>query len=111
MRACGPYGMTFHPPACHFFWTAGAVDGKQIVERLGFMDNAQRLCRYTNVRGLGVTDYTGTFDLKPKGSGSSVEWRVEFLADSQPNIIVKTIVATLLKTGFEALTKRLGALK
>ena len=87
------------------------IDGKQIIERLEAIDNSQRLYRYTNVSGLGVVDYTGTFDLKPKGSGSSVEWRVQFLADNQPTLIVKTIVATLMKTGFEALTKRFGALK
>jgi hypothetical protein len=91
--------------------TIETIDGKQIIERLQAMDNSQRLYRYTNVSGLGVVDYTGTFDLKPKGSGSSVEWRVEFLADNQPTLIVKTIVSTLLKTGFEALTKRFGALK
>jgi Polyketide cyclase / dehydrase and lipid transport len=94
-----------------FGGTAGAVDGKQIVERLEFMDNAQRLCRYTNVSGLGVTDYTGTFDLKPKGRGSSVEWRFRFLPTANRTLSTKTIVATLMKTGFEALTKRFGALK
>jgi hypothetical protein len=91
--------------------TIETIDGKQIIERLEFMDNAQRLYRYTNVSGLGVTDYTGTFDLKPKGSGSSLEWRVQFLADNQATIVVRTIVTTLMKTGFEALTKRFGALK
>jgi hypothetical protein len=91
--------------------TIETIDGKQIIERLQAMDNSQRLYRYTNVSGLGVVDYTGTFDLKPKGSGSSVEWRVQFLADNQATLIVRTIVATLMKTGFEALTKRFGALK
>ena len=47
-------------------------------------------------------DYTGTLDVKPKGSGSSVEWRVQYLPDNQPDFVVKTIVATLLKTGLEA---------
>jgi Polyketide cyclase / dehydrase and lipid transport/Domain of unknown function (DUF4331) len=91
--------------------TIETIDGKRIIERLEAVDNSQRLYRYTNVSGLGVVDYTGTFDLKPKGSGSSVEWRVQFLADNQPTLIVRIIVATLLKTGFEALTKRFGALK
>jgi Polyketide cyclase / dehydrase and lipid transport/Domain of unknown function (DUF4331) len=85
------------------------IDGKEIIERLAAMDNSQRLYRYTNVSGLGVVDYTGTFGLKPKGSGSSVEWRVQFLADNQATLVVRTIVATLMKTGFEALTKRFGA--
>jgi hypothetical protein len=87
------------------------IDGKQIIERLEFMDNSQKLYRYTNVSGLGVVDYTGTFDAKPNGNGTSVEWRVQFLADNQPTIVVRTIVATLMKTGFEALQKRFGALK
>jgi Polyketide cyclase / dehydrase and lipid transport/Domain of unknown function (DUF4331) len=91
--------------------TIELIDGKEVIERLEAMDDSQRLYRYTNVSGLPVMDYTGTFDLKPKGSGSSVGWRVQFLADNQPTIVVRTIVATLLKTGFEALRKRFGALK
>jgi hypothetical protein len=91
--------------------TIETIDGKRIIERLEAADHSQRLYRYTNVSGLGVVDYTGTFELKPKGSGSSVEWRVQFLADNQPTLIVRTIVATLMKVGFEALAKRFGALK
>jgi Polyketide cyclase / dehydrase and lipid transport/Domain of unknown function (DUF4331) len=91
--------------------TIKTVDGKQIIERLEAMDNSQRLYRYTNVSGLGVVNYTGTFDLKPKGNGSSVEWQVQFLADNQPTLLVRMIVATLMKTGFEALAKRFGAPK
>ncbi|MGA8037808.1 MAG: SRPBCC family protein [Candidatus Acidiferrales bacterium] len=91
--------------------TVETIDGKQIVERLEFVDDAQRLYRYTSVSGIGVADYMGTFDAKPKGSGTSVEWRVQFLADNQPTLIVKVIESTLMKTGFEALQKRFGALK
>lgn len=89
--------------------TIELIDGKQIIERLEAMDNSQRLYRYTNVSGIGAVDYTGTLDVKPKGNGCSVEWRVQFLADNQPTLIVRTIVSTLLKTGFEALKKRFGA--
>ncbi len=92
--------------------TVETIDGKQIIERLEFVDDAQRLYRYTNVSGLGVVDYTGTFDGKPKGSGTSLEWRVQFLADNQPTLIVRTIVATLMKTGFDSLLqKRFGSPK
>jgi hypothetical protein len=91
--------------------TIELIDGKEVIERLEAVDDSQRIYRYTNVSGLPVMDYTGTFDLKPKGSGSSVEWRVQFLADNQPTIVVRTIVVALLKTGFEALRKRFGALK
>ena len=64
-----------------------------------------------SICNIGAVNYTGTLDVKPKGSGSSVEWRVQYLADNQPNFIVKTIVATLLKTGLESLQKRFGAAK
>jgi hypothetical protein len=114
----GQFGEMWHPLIASIKLTGEGVsqlrtieliDGKQIIERLEFMDNSQRLYRYTNVSGIGAVDYTGTLDVKPKGSGSSVEWRVQFLADNQPTLIVATIVSTLLKTGFEALKKRFGA--
>jgi hypothetical protein len=87
------------------------IDGKQIIERLEFMDNSQRLYRYTNVSGIAAVNYTGTLDVKPKGSGGSVAWHVQFLADNQPTIIVTTIVSTLIKAGLEGLKKRFGAVK
>jgi hypothetical protein len=37
-----------------------------------------------------------------------VEWRVQYWADGQPDIIVRTIIGTLLKTGLEGLKKRFG---
>ena len=89
--------------------TIETIDGKQIIERLEAMDNAQRLYRYTNVSGIGAVDYTGTLDAKHKGRGTSVGWRVQYLANNQPDFIVKTIVSTLLKAGFEGLKKRFGA--
>lgn len=114
----GQFGGMWHPLIASIKLTGAGVsqlrtieliDGKQIIERLELMDNSKRLYRYTNVSGIGAVDYTGTLDVKPKGSGSSVEWRVQFLADNQPTLIVTTIVSTLLKTGFEALKKRFGA--
>jgi hypothetical protein len=87
------------------------VDGKQIIERLETMDGLQKLYRYTNISGIPAVDYTGVLDVKPKAAGSSVEWRVEYWADGQPDIIVKTIVSTLLKTGLESLNSRFGAAK
>ena len=50
-----------------------------------------------------ASHYTGTLEVKPKGSGSTVEWRVQFLPDDQPDIVVRTMVSTLLKTGLESL--------
>ena len=89
--------------------TIETIDGKQIIERLETMDNSQRLYRYTNVSGIGAVNYTGTLNVKPQGTGSSVEWRVQYLANGQPDFIVKTIVGTLLKAGFEGLKKQFGA--
>ena len=89
--------------------TIETIDGKQIIERLDAMDNSQRLYRYTMISGVPASDYTGTLDVKPKGSGSSVEWRVQYRADNQPTVAVKTVVTTLLKTGLASLKPRFGA--
>ena len=117
--AIGPFGAMWHPLIASIKLTGEGVgqlrsieliDGKRIIERLEFMDDSRRLYRYTNVSGIAAVDYTGTLDVKPQGSGSSVGWSVQFLADNQPTLIVRTIVATLMKTGFEGLEKRFGAL-
>lgn len=85
------------------------VDGKQIIERLEAINNSQRSYRYRNISGLGVVEYTGTFEVTTKGNGCSAAWRVQYLADNQPDFLVRVIVSTLMKTGFEALRKRFGA--
>ena len=89
--------------------TIETVDGKVIVERLDAVDNAKRSYRYSNVSGIPVSQYTGVLEVKPKGSGSSVEWRAQFLANNQPDLSVKVMVTTLLKTGLESLKPRFGA--
>jgi len=91
--------------------TIEMIDGKQIIERLEAIDNSQRLYRYTMISGIPAADYAGVLDVKSKGSGSSVEWRVQYWADGQPDILVKTIISTLLKTGLESLKSRFGAPK
>lgn len=88
--------------------TIETIDGKQVIERLEVVDNSQRRYRYVMISGIPAADYTGTLDVKPKGPGSSVEWRVEYLADGQPDVIVKTIVSSLLRTGLESLKPRFG---
>jgi hypothetical protein len=85
------------------------IDGKEIIERLEEIDNSQRRYRYTMISGVPAVDYTGWLDVKPKGAGSSVEWRVQYWADGQPDIIVKTIITTLLKTSLASLKTRFGA--
>jgi hypothetical protein len=91
--------------------TIETIDGKQIIERLEAIDEAKRTYRYSNVSGIPASDYTGTIEVKPSGTGSSVAWRAQFLANGQPDIVVRTIVSTLLKTGLESLKPRFGASK
>lgn len=82
------------------------IDGKQIVERLDAIDNLGRSYRYTNIGGLPVSNYTGMLEVKAKGTGSSVEWRSQFLPNGQGTLVVKTIVSTLFKTGLESLKRQ-----
>jgi hypothetical protein len=84
------------------------IDGKQIIERLDTVDESQMSYRYTMISGIPATDYIGAFGVRPKGDGCSVEWRVQYWADGQPDIIVKTVISTLLKTGLESLKLRFG---
>jgi hypothetical protein len=87
------------------------IDGKQIIERLDAIDNSTRSYRYTNISGIPASDYTGTLAVKPNGAGSSVEWRAHYLGNGQGDLIVRTIVSTLFKTGLESLKPRFGAAK
>jgi hypothetical protein len=86
--------------------TLATIVGDEVVERLEAIDNAKRFYRYTMIAGVPASRYVGTLEVKPKGSGSVVEWRVEFLANKQPDIAVKTRVATLVKTGLGRLKLR-----
>ena len=91
--------------------TIETIDGKQIIERLDGIDNSQRLYRYSMISGVPAAEYTGTLDVSPKESGSSVEWRVQYLANGQPTLAVKTVVTELLKTGLASLKSRFGSPK
>ena len=71
----------------------------------------RRSYRYTNVAGIPASDYTGTFQVKPNGAGSTVEWRAQYLGNGPGDLIVRTIVSTLFKTGLESLKPRFGAAK
>jgi Polyketide cyclase / dehydrase and lipid transport/Domain of unknown function (DUF4331) len=113
----GAFGGTWHPLIAKIrltgegigqLRTIETIDGKRIIERLEALDNPQRIYRYTNVSGIPAVDYKGSLQVTTRGAGSLVEWRVEYWADGQPDIVVKTIVTTLLKTGLEALKKRFG---
>jgi hypothetical protein len=83
-------------------------DGREIVERLAEVDNTKRSYRYTLVSGVPASHYAGVIDVKPKASGSVAEWRVEFLANNQPDIAVRTMVSGLIETGLGSLKTRFG---
>jgi hypothetical protein len=86
-------------------------DGREIVERLEEFDETKRSYRYSLVAGVPASHYAGVIDVKPKGNGSVAEWRVEFLANNQPDIVVRTMVSTLIKTGLGSLKPRFAATK
>jgi hypothetical protein len=85
------------------------IDGKQIVERLEAMDDAGRSYRYGQIMGVPASNYQGSLQVTPKGTGSTVTWKVEFISDGQPDIVARTIIETLLKVGLGGLEKRFGA--
>jgi hypothetical protein len=89
--------------------TIETIDGKQIIERLTAEDRLAYT--YANVSGLGVSDYSGTLSVKPKGSGSTVLWRAQYLPDGQPDLVVKSLLGALFKSGLESLKTRFGAAK
>ncbi len=91
--------------------TIETIDGKTIIERLEAMDQAQRIYRYVGVTGIQASNYIGTLGVKPKDAGCSVEWHVQYLPDGQPDIVIRIIVSTLLKTGLASLKARFGAPK
>jgi hypothetical protein len=116
----GPFGGMWHPLIARIqvtgegvgqLRTIETIDGKEIIERLDALDNSQRLYRYSMISGIPAMDYTGVLDVKPEGAGSSVEWRVQYRADGQPSLAVKTVVTALLQTGLASLKKRFGAQK
>ena len=82
------------------------IDGKQIIERLDAIDNSARFYRYTTISGIPASDYTGRIEVKPNGAGSSVEWGAQYLPKGQGDIVVRTIISTLFKTGLESLKPR-----
>lgn len=83
--------------------------GGEVIERLEAIDDAKRTYRYTLVAGVPASRYVGTIDVTPKGSGSIVDWRVDFLASDRPDIVVRTRVSTLVKTGLGGLKDRFGS--
>jgi len=66
---------------------------------------ATRLIAQRRYRYVFSAD-TGMLSVKPNGTGSSVEWRAQFLPNVQGTLIAKTIVSTLFKTGLDSLKSR-----
>ena len=89
--------------------TLGTLDGGQVIERLEAVDNTKRVYRYTMIAGVAASRYVGTLEVKPKGNGCVVDWRVQFLASNQPDILVRGRVSALVKTGLDSLRVRFGA--
>jgi hypothetical protein len=82
------------------------IDGKQIIERLDAIDNSARFYRYTSISGIPASDYGGMLEVKPNGAGSSVEWGAQYLPKGQGDVVVRTIITTLFKSGLESLKSR-----
>jgi Polyketide cyclase / dehydrase and lipid transport/Domain of unknown function (DUF4331) len=113
----GPFAFDWHPLVVKATLTGtgigqlrtlGTLDGGQVIERLEAIDDTKRFYRYTQIAGLSTSRYVGTLEVKPNGGGSIVDWRVQFLADNKPDIIVKDRVSRLIKAGFESLKSRFG---
>jgi hypothetical protein len=85
------------------------LDGKEIVERLEAVDDAMQSYRYTMISGVPASRYIGAIDVTSKGNRCVVEWRVQYRADDQPDIVVRTIITTLLKSGLGSLERRFAA--
>lgn len=116
----GQFGGAWHPLTARVNLTGAGIgqlrsiqtiDGQHMVERLEAIDDAKRFFRYTNLAGMAASQYTSTIEVKPKGSGSVVDWRAQFVATGKTDRAMKVIVSTLLRTGLESLKSRFGAAK
>ena len=117
-RVIGQFSLEWHPAVASVSLTGTGIgqlrqlrtrDGREIIERLEAIDNATRSYRYTLVAGVPASHYAGTIKVEPKGNGCLAHWRVDFLADNQPDIVVRTMVSTLVKTGLGNLKLRFTA--
>ena len=114
----GQFGAAWHPLAARIelagsgigqLRTIGTVDGRKLVERLDAIDDARRVYRYTSLAGIPAAHCTGVLEVKSAGSGCACAWRMEYLADKLPDIVVKDRVSTLMKAGLNSLQQRFGA--
>ena len=113
----GQFNLDWHPHVAKVRLVGGGTgqlrrietrDGREIVERLEDVDNAKRIYHYALVAGIPASHYVGTIEVRPRGDGCIAEWRVDFLADKQPDIVVRGMVEGLLKSGLGNLKSRFG---
>jgi len=112
----GQFGGDWHPLVARVSLTGTGVgqlrkietpDGKEFIERLDAVDNTKRFFRYTSIAGIAASRCTGTLDVTPNGSGSVVDWRIQFVGAAG----VRGRLSPLLKTGLESLKSRFRAAK
>lgn len=115
----GQFGAAWHPLVADLHTTGTGVgelrtidtiDGKTIIEQLADIDERERAVKYTLISGIPATRYEGVMDVRPNGAGSTVTWTVNYRPEGQGELIVHTIISTLLGTGLDALKTRFGAL-
>jgi hypothetical protein len=113
----GQFNLQWHPAVAQARVTGEGLgqlrtletrDGREIVERLAAVDNTKRSYRYTLVSGVPASHYVGVIDVKSRANGSVAEWRVDFLANNQPDIAVRRMVSRLIETGLGSLKTRFG---
>jgi len=113
----GQFDLGWHPRVARVNLTGTGIgqlrrietlDGNEIVERLEAVDDGKRFYRYTLVAGVAASRYAGTIEVRPNGSGCIADWRVEFLASKQPDIVVRATVSALINTGLGSLKTRFG---
>jgi hypothetical protein len=111
----GQFNLEWHPHVAKVILVGTGIgqlrkietrDGRQIVERLEDVDDTKHIYHYTLVAGIPASRYTGTIEVRPKDKGCVAEWRVDFLADRLPDIVVRGMVEGLLKSGFDSLKSR-----
>jgi hypothetical protein len=114
----GQFSLDWHPAVARVNLTGTGIgqlrrietpDGSEIIERLEAVDNTKRSYRYTLVAGVPASHYTGTIEVESKGKGCVAHWRVDFLANNQPDIVVRTMVSTLVMTGLGSLKSRFAS--
>jgi hypothetical protein len=114
----GKFSLDWHPAVARVRLIGGGVgqlrrletrDGREIVERLEEVNDTKRSYRYSLVSGVPASHYAGVIEVRLRGNGCLAEWRVEFMANNQPDIVVRTMVGTLVETGLGSLKSRFVA--